>query len=329
MLFKQLLNYQQLPPLIDMENTVFMNEALRLAKEAAEEGEVPVGAVITIGDKIIGRGRNRRESDKNALCHAEIEAINEACKRLGGWRLWECELYVTLEPCPMCAGAIINSRIKKVVFGAHDKKNGACGSVVNLFTADFSFKPQYIGGFMEKECSGILTDFFKTLRKKENKSIKNTKENKSMERIDSFNVDHTKLLRGMYISRIDGNVVTYDIRTRRPNVEEVMENGAIHTLEHLFATYVRNSALKDNIIYFGPMGCRTGFYFLTTGITHADALKLTQEALDFIAKFEGDVPGVSAIECGNYRDHDLDGAKKEAADQLEVLKSWTTADMIY
>ena len=129
MLFKQLLNYQQLPPLIDMENTVFMNEALRLAKEAAEEGEVPVGAVVTIGDKIIGRGRNRRESDKNALCHAEIEAINEACKRLGGWRLWECELYVTLEPCPMCAGAIINSRIKKVVFGAHDKKNGACGSV--------------------------------------------------------------------------------------------------------------------------------------------------------------------------------------------------------
>ena len=329
MLFKQLLNYQQLPPLIDMENTVFMNEALRLAKEAAEEGEVPVGAVVTIGDKIIGRGRNRRESDKNALYHAEIEAINEACKRLGGWRLWECELYVTLEPCPMCAGAIINSRIKKVVFGAHDKKNGACGSVVNLFTADFSFKPQYIGGFMEKECSGILTDFFKTLRKKENKSIKNTKENKSMERIDSFNVDHTKLLRGMYISRIDGNVVTYDIRTRRPNVEEVMENGAIHTLEHLFATYVRNSALKDNIIYFGPMGCRTGFYFLTTGITHADALKLTQEALDFIAKFEGDVPGVSAIECGNYRDHDLEGAKKEAADQLEVLKSWTTADMIY
>ena len=150
-----------------------------------------------------------------------------------------------------------------------------------------------------------------------------------MERIDSFNVDHTKLLRGMYISRIDGNVVTYDIRTRRPNVEEVMENGAIHTLEHLFATYVRNSALKDNIIYFGPMGCRTGFYFLTTGITHADALKLTQDALDFVSKFEGDVPGVSAIECGNYRDHDLEGAKKEAADQFEVLKSWTTADMIY
>lgn len=312
-----------------MESTNFMNEALRLAKEAAKEGEVPVGAVVTIGNKIIGRGRNRREKDKNALCHAEIEAINEACKRLGGWRLWECELYVTLEPCPMCAGAIINSRIKRVVFGAYDNKNGACGSVVNLFDADFSFKPRYIGGFMEKECADILTEFFKKLRNKENKKTHNIKEKKQMERIDSFNVDHTKLLRGMYISRIDGNVVTYDIRTRRPNVEEVMENGAIHTLEHLFATYVRNSALKNNIIYFGPMGCRTGFYFLTTGITHADALKLTQEALAFIAEFEGDVPGVSAIECGNYRDHDLNGAKKEAANQFEVLKNWTTADMIY
>lgn len=309
-----------------MNNTEFMNEALRLAKEAAKDGEVPVGAVVTIGNKIIGRGRNRREKGKNALCHAEIEAINEACRRLGGWRLWECELYVTLEPCPMCAGAIINSRIKNVVFGAYDKKNGACGSVVNLFNADFNFKPQYIGGFMEQECAYILTTFFKSLRTKENK---NTKENNQMERIDSFNVDHTKLLRGMYISRIDGDVITYDIRTRRPNVEDVMENGAIHTLEHLFATYVRNTEQKNNIIYFGPMGCRTGFYFLTTGITHADALKLTQDALEFIANFEGDVPGVSAIECGNYRDHDLEGAKKEAADQLEILKSWTTADMIY
>ena len=309
-------------------NTEFMMEALRLAKEAALEGEVPVGAVVTIGNKIIGRGRNRREKGKNALCHAEIEAINEACKRLGGWRLWECELYVTLEPCPMCAGAIINARIKNVVFGAYDKKNGACGSVVNLFNADFSFKPLYNGGFMEEECAQVLSDFFKNIRNKQ-KQINKPKENEKMERIDSFNVDHTKLLRGMYISRIDGDVITYDIRTRRPNVEDVMENGAIHTFEHLFATYVRNTEQKNNIIYFGPMGCRTGFYFLTTGITHADALKLTQDALEFIASFEGDVPGVSAIECGNYRDHDLEGAKKEAADQAEVLKSWTTADMIY
>ena len=312
-----------------MNKELFMQEALLLAKEAFDEGEVPVGAVVTIGNKVIGRGRNRREKGKNALFHAETEAINEACRKLGGWRLWECDLYVTLEPCPMCAGAIINSRIKNVVFGAYDNKNGACGSVVNLFTSDFSYKPSYEGGFMEEECSRILTEFFKSIRNKNDNKNKNKFQVNNMERIESFNVDHTKLMRGMYISRIDGDVVTYDIRTRRPNVEEVMETGAIHTVEHLFATFVRNSALKDNIIYFGPMGCRTGFYFLTTGITHGDALKLTQDALKFIADFEGDVPGVSAIECGNYRDHDLAGAKKEAADQVEVLKSWTTADMIY
>ena len=306
----------------------FMREALCLAALSAEEGEVPVGAVVTIGNKIIGRGRNRREKVKNALHHAEIEAINEACSRLGGWRLWECEMYVTLEPCPMCAGAIINSRIKKVTFGAWDKKNGACGSVTNLFTSNFSFTPLYEGGFMENECAEMLSVFFKSLREKAQNNIKE-KENTSMEKIASFTVDHTKLLRGMYISRIDGDVVTYDIRTRRPNVEEVMENGAIHTLEHLFATFVRNSKFKDNIIYFGPMGCRTGFYFLTTGMTHGEALKLTQDALAFIETFEGDVPGVSAVECSNYRDHDLDGAKKEAADQKEILKNWTTADMIY
>jgi tRNA(adenine34) deaminase len=149
-----------------MDNKIFMAEALRLANIAANEGEVPVGAVVTIGDKIIGRGRNRREKDKNALCHAEIEAINEACKRLGGWRLWECALYVTLEPCPMCAGAIINSRIKNVYFGASDYKNGACGSVVNLFNLDFNHKPNFESGILETECSEILTRFFKNLREK-------------------------------------------------------------------------------------------------------------------------------------------------------------------
>ena len=307
----------------------FMDEALRLAELAFLEGEVPVGAVITIGNKIIGTGRNRREKGKNALHHAEIEAINEACKRLGGWRLWECELYVTLEPCPMCAGAIINARIKNVVFGAYDKKNGACGSVTNLFESGFSYSPSYEGGFMEEECADVLSRFFKDLRKKSEEKKQPKRENNNMEKIASFTVDHTKLLRGMYISHIDGDVVTYDIRTRRPNVEEVMENGAIHTVEHLFATFVRNSEFKDNIIYFGPMGCRTGFYFLTTGMTHAQALSLTKDALAFIESFEGEVPGVSAVECGNYRDHDLEGAKKEAADQKEILKNWTTADMIY
>ena len=305
-----------------------MEEALRLARESARMGEVPVGAVVVIGDKIIGRGLNRREKGRNALYHAEIQAIDEACKRLGGWRLWECEMYVTLEPCPMCAGAIINARLRNVVFGAYDDKNGACGSVTNLFETKFSYTPQYEGGYMEEECKSILSDFFRNLREK--KEIKKVKtESDKMEKIDSFTVDHTKLMRGMYISRIDGDVITYDIRTRRPNVEEVMETGAIHTLEHLFATFVRNSKFKDNIIYFGPMGCRTGFYFLTTGMTHGEALALTQEALEFIENFEGEVPGVSAVECGNYRDHDLEGAKKEAADQKEVLKDWSTAKMIY
>ncbi len=309
-------------------NEKFMIEALRQAELAFNEGEVPVGAVVTIGDKIIGYGRNRREKEKNALCHAEIEAINEACRRLGGWRLWECDIYVTLEPCPMCAGAIINARFKNVYFGAKDDKNGACGSVINLFKEKFSYTPKCESGIMEKECSEILSRFFLKLRE-EREQKKPKQETGKMEKIASFTVDHTVLERGMYISRIDGDVVTYDIRTRKPNVEEVMENGAIHTLEHLFATFVRNSEFKDNIIYFGPMGCRTGFYFLTTGITHGEALKLTKDALDFTSKFEGDVPGVSAVECGNYRDHDLDGAKKEAADQLEILKNWTTADMIY
>ena len=144
----------------------FMNEALRLAEQAFLEGEVPVGAVVTIGNKIIGTGRNRREKGKNALHHAEIEAINEACKRLGGWRLWECELYVTLEPCPMCAGAIINARIKNVVFGAYDKNFGCCGSTINILELQNSFRPNFQGGIMEEECSKLITDFFKKLRQK-------------------------------------------------------------------------------------------------------------------------------------------------------------------
>ena len=119
-----------------MEDLDFMREALALAAEAAAEGEVPVGCVVTLGDKIVGWGRNRRETGKNALYHAELEAIDRACKALSGWRLWQCTLYVTLEPCPMCAGAIVNARIPRVVFGAKDPKNGCCGSVV--FVSIFS-----------------------------------------------------------------------------------------------------------------------------------------------------------------------------------------------
>lgn len=143
----------------------FMKEAIELAKISTDELEVPVGAVVVLNGEIVGRGRNRREKEKNALCHAEIEAINDACKRLGGWRLWQCEMYVTLEPCPMCAGAVINSRIKKVTFGAYDKKAGSFGSVVDFNSLPYNHKPEIVGGVDEEECSLLLTDFFKNLRK--------------------------------------------------------------------------------------------------------------------------------------------------------------------
>ncbi len=144
----------------------FMLEALKLAREAYDEGEVPVGAVIVKNGEIISTGRNRRESSKNALSHAEIEAINSACKKLGGWRLWECDIYVTLEPCPMCSGAIINARIPNVYFGAYDKNFGCCGSTLNILEIPNSFKPNCEGGILEKECSELLSHFFKKLREK-------------------------------------------------------------------------------------------------------------------------------------------------------------------
>ena len=144
-----------------------------------------------------------------------------------------------------------------------------------------------------------------------------------MKKIASFTIDHTILPKGMYVSRVDGDVTTYDIRMRRPNVEEVLTNGSIHTIEHLFATYVRNSEFTDNIIYFGPMGCRTGCYFLTRGMDGQDVINLAREAFEFIASYEGEIPGVSAVECGNYRDHDLVQAKIDAADMVKVLTGYT------
>ena len=134
-----------------------------------------------------------------------------------------------------------------------------------------------------------------------------------MERIASFCVDHTKLDRGMYLSRQDGDVLTWDIRMKRPNHGDYLSTGAAHTLEHLFATYARNSAFQDSVIYVGPMGCRTGFYLLTRGLTPAQALALTVDSFRFMAAFEGDIPGASEVECGNYRDMDLSAAKAEAA----------------
>ena len=147
-----------------MDDLYYMDEALALAREAAEQGEVPVGCVVVRGGEIVGRGRNRRETDRSALAHAEIEAIGQACRRLGGWRLWECTLYVTLEPCAMCAGAILNARIPRVVFGASDGKYGAVRSVCSLFSMDFNHHPTVESGVREAECAALLQDFFRKLR---------------------------------------------------------------------------------------------------------------------------------------------------------------------
>lgn len=156
-----------------MTDEEYMREALKLAREAADDGEVPVGCVITDGERIVGRGRNRRETAKNALSHAELEAIDEACRTLGGWRLWRCTLYVTLEPCPMCAGAIINARIPRVVYGAPDQKAGSCGTLTDLFALPYNHRPSVTAGVLEAESRACLQDFFRTLR--ENPKVKTWK----------------------------------------------------------------------------------------------------------------------------------------------------------
>ncbi len=151
-----------------------------------------------------------------------------------------------------------------------------------------------------------------------------------MKKIASFTIDHTILPKGLYTSRIDGDCVTYDIRMRLPNREPVMENGAIHTLEHLIATYTRNSEFSKNVVYFGPMGCRTGFYFIVRDcVSPKQVIELLQKAFAFCANFEGEVPGVSEKECGNWRDHNLPEAKAEAAAMLGVLKNWTEEKLVY
>ena len=143
----------------------FMRRAIALARESAAQGEVPVGAVIVRDGAVLSEGRNRRETGKNALLHAEMEAIGGACETLGGWRLCRCDLYVTLEPCPMCAGAVISARIPRVVFGARDPKAGSCGSVVDLFALPYNHRLQVVPGVLEEECAALLTDFFRKLRK--------------------------------------------------------------------------------------------------------------------------------------------------------------------
>ena len=142
----------------------YMEEALTLAREAAAAGEVPVGCVIVRNGQIVGRGRNRREEKHATASHAEMEAIAQANETLGTWRLDECELYVTLEPCPMCAGAILNARIRRVWYGARDAAMGACGGVLNLFMEEFPNRPALVGGILEEECRQVLADFFAALR---------------------------------------------------------------------------------------------------------------------------------------------------------------------
>ena len=148
-----------------MENSDYMRYALSLATEAAENGEVPVGCIVVDGSgKIIGRGRNRREETGKATAHAEIEAIEMACDAKKDWRLDDCSLYVTLEPCPMCAGAIINARIGKLYYGAKEPKSGSCGSIINLYMENYGYSPEIYGGLLEKECAGVMRDFFEKIR---------------------------------------------------------------------------------------------------------------------------------------------------------------------
>ena len=152
---------------------------------------------------------------------------------------------------------------------------------------------------------------------------------RNMKRITSFSVDHTRLKKGEYLSRQDGDVRTWDVRMKEPNKGDYLSPAAIHTLEHLFATYARNSAYQDGVIYVGPMGCRTGFYLLTRGLTDAEALALVLDSYRFVASFEGDIPGASEVECGNYRDMDLEAARRDAAAYVAVLETLTDKDMRY
>ena len=151
-----------------------------------------------------------------------------------------------------------------------------------------------------------------------------------MKRIASFTVNHDILQKGMYISRVDGDIVTYDIRMKKPNGGDYLQNAAMHTFEHLFATYARNTELSESVIYVGPMGCRTGFYLLLRdNISHEQAIELVKKAFAFISGYEGEIPGTTRIECGNYLEHDLAGAKADAADMVKVLDNWTVDQLAY
>ena len=151
-----------------------------------------------------------------------------------------------------------------------------------------------------------------------------------MNKIASFTVNHDILEKGMYISRVDGDVITYDIRMKKPNNDDYLSTGGMHSIEHLFATYARNSEFSDKVIYVGPMGCRTGFYLLTRDtLSHQDAIKLVKDSMAFIAEFDGEMPGGKREECGNYLDHNVPEARQVASDMLNKLASWQPEDMKY
>ena len=151
-----------------------------------------------------------------------------------------------------------------------------------------------------------------------------------MQRIASFSVNHDLLEKGVYVSRVDGDVVTYDVRMKKPNQGDYLPTGGMHSLEHLFATYARNSAYTDSVIYVGPMGCRTGFYLLMRDtVSKEEVIQLIRDSMDYVVHFEGEMPGGKREECGNYLDHNVEEAKKVAADMLSVLKEWTAEDMKY
>ncbi len=151
-----------------------------------------------------------------------------------------------------------------------------------------------------------------------------------MKKIASFTVDHNKIDKGMYISRIDGDVITYDVRMKKPNGDDYLPYAAAHTIEHLFATFARNTEFSDSIIYVGPMGCRTGFYFLTRdSVSYEKAISIVRDSMNFIKNFSGEIPGTSAEECGNYKEHDLEEAKLIATDMAKVLSNWNEEKLNY
>jgi len=150
-----------------------------------------------------------------------------------------------------------------------------------------------------------------------------------LRKIASFQVDHRVMERGMYLSRKDGDIATYDLRMRKPNAGSYLENATLHTIEHLFATYARSSELSERVVYVGPMGCRTGFYLLVRDLAGAQAIDLARRSFEFIARFEGPIPGASEAECGNWKDHDLAGAREEAESYLPIIESWTEAKLEY